>query len=857
VTSYTEPKADTVFFVFEKVAVTNGWTKLAQTVDLVNFSNATELITEDDGSTHTEIVGGINASAVVEEIQGSGGGYRITFPHGVDLAPHSDPAVTWNKGSARFTVAAAPHLKRQLPVVAIEQTIPIKIVVFDPEYLASPANRIQVGPTVPVNFHPSYRVYLSPQAGVFDKTKVLPQGTQNNRKTYLAARSADTTIPFYSPLTPPSILVAKNIQKPLAPDSVQGPRFATRPDFYGKATYTFDVPLNTANRTPFGLVVYRANEMAILQALYKPVTMGQVMADLESIAGNDPLRFNRWRSLIECEVDPDDNNRFKPFDNYRFPNPDNESTEVFASASTSVHPFPLPAGETLLSKKAIILKVIEDAFMPLTETPLVFEYLKTGYQTSPTPPTTRSVIGRLLHATDASFDPFPMAVKFPQGNPHTVRFTDYSLNGNSRNIYFYFAREVSVTARYSDRTPVSEAVVLVDAAPAEKPVVRRVATREANPVSNQGPAIEFDLGEYLDSENIRQYQIFRTTEAAAASSVRSMTLAATIDAGNSVEDVFSDLAYPPYSEPLFYRIVALREIVNEQGALEMIPSQPSEILLTNVIDSLNPEAPEIVPTIGGTVTNSNGRVTALTNVSLSWPQSVYNGTYHLYKMNSKGNWERLWSKKTNDGQISFPENGDFAAWPQTANLQTLDGEGNPIYHRFKVSVENANGLFNVDEKELILPVENAISSTEFVTGITSVGVVRNDFENWVGFAFNVSFPLTVNCLGRFKLTGNSQTHEVRIIRESDGVVMCSALVDMSTGPVGQFVYATCIPTTLTAGVTYYCVSFEYNNGDYWYDNNGTSMNVQAIGGLLGSVYFQNSWIYNGNQTYVPPGFMYQ
>jgi hypothetical protein len=32
-----------------------------------------------------------------------------------------------------------------------------------------------------------------------------------------------------------------------------------------------------------------------------------------------------------------------------------------------------------------------------------------------------------------------MAVKFPVINPNTVRFTDYTLNGNSENIYFYFA----------------------------------------------------------------------------------------------------------------------------------------------------------------------------------------------------------------------------------------------------------------------------------------------------------------------------------------------------------------------------------------------------------------------------------
>lgn len=706
---YTEPKLNSIFYVFENVSLTSQWARLNRTVDIYNFSNTTEIIEEEDGSTHVEVVGGISGTATITEIQDPvnpslvTGGYTITFDAGVNLPAHPETSVSWIKGSARFYMNNFPGRKKVLPVVAIQQSSPIRLVVFDPDYFALPNDRIRTGSNVIVNFHPGYRVYLNPEPGLFDKTKTMPAGTANNKKTYLAARSADTFIPLYSSLTQPAILVARNMQKPLAPEAAVGPLFATRPDFYGKSTYTLDVALNITNRTPFGVVVYRSSEMSILQTLYKPDTLQQVIADLAAIENNDPLRFNRWRSLVEVETDPGNNNAFRLFGAYRFPNPDNNSTVIFpTSAATGIRPFPLQAGETILSKKAIIKKTIEDIFVPLTETPVIFEYLKVGYQTSSEQPRTRNIIGRLLSPEDPAFNPFPMAVKFPAPTPNTVRFTDYTLSGNSRNIYFYFAREIGIDTKVSERTPVTGPVVLVDAAPAEKPKIRKIVTQEEDPALNKPAAVVFDLAEYIASEKIRQYQVFRTTDFSSAATVRTMQLASTVDVGDVVLDTFTDLSFPPFGQSLFYRVVALREIVNEQGQAEMIPSQPSEMVLANIIDVLNPAAPVITQQIGSQQTNGTGQVIAFLNVRLSWPQTVYNGTYHLYKMNSRGNWEKLWSKKTNAALIEFPENGDFITWPQTANLPKLDEDGNTIYHRFKVVVENASGLFSQEDKELVI-----------------------------------------------------------------------------------------------------------------------------------------------------------
>jgi hypothetical protein len=702
---YTRPKADDVFFTFENVSNSNQWVKLTKTLDLVNFSNTTETIHEDDGSTRVAQVNGINGNATIQEIldaNGPTGGYTVQFNSGVNLNPHPDSSVSWVKGSARFVIDSTPNKKKRLAVVSIQQTSPITIVVYDPDYYTTASERIRTGTNQPVNFHPGYKIYLSPEAGVFDKTKTMPAGTANNKKTFIALRSVDTTKSATSALTQPIVLVARNIQKPVMPEAILSPAFATRPDFYKKSSYTLDIQLNISNRVPYGVVVYRASEMSILQALYKTETLDQVLKDLAGLEQNDPYYFNRWKSLVEVETDPADNNQFKLFGTYRFPNPDNNATDVFVNASTVIHPFPLQAGQTIFSQKAIIRQVIEDIFSLLTETPIIFAYLKTGYQTSAEPAKTRDLVGRLLAPTDPSFNPFPMATRFPAVNPNTVRFTDYTLDGNARNIYFYFAREVAVDTKLSERTPVVGPVVLIDAAPAEKPVIEKIVTKEENSLTEENTSVIFHLGPYISPEKIRQLQLFRTTDFSNAASVRTMQLANTFEVSDIIEDTFVGDEFLPYGQPLYYRIVALREIINEAGEIEMIPSEPSDVALTNIIDVQNPPAPEITATVGSTQTNGSGQVTALLNVALQWPQSVFNATYHLYRMSTRGTWEKLWSKKTNATQITFPENGDFVTWPQTANLPKLDADGSVIYHRFKVAVENASGLFNVEDIELVI-----------------------------------------------------------------------------------------------------------------------------------------------------------
>lgn len=699
---YTQPKVNDVFFVTENIGNPSLWSKLASEVDLVNFSNTVETVYEPDGSSHLETVGGINETATIEDILDEAGvetgGFSISFEHAFALDPHSDPNVKWYKGSARFIIPGS-NLKKKLSVISIQRTSPLVIIVFDPEYFSDPSNRIQTGTGILVNYHPGYKVYFNPEAGVMDRALMLPIGNANNKKTYLTARSIDSSNQYISGMASPVTLVARNIQKPVTPTIPLSAKFATRPDSDNKSTYTFDIKLDTSgNRIPYGVIVYRSNEMAVLQALYLPDTVNSILAELKAIETTDTYRFNRWQALLEVvtEDSPLNDNSFKKFGDYRFPNPDNDNTEIFLDAATSVKPFPLAAGQTLKGKKNLIKKVIDDVFSPVTETPIVYEFLKFGTQTSAAPPQIRDLVGKLLDPTDPRFNPYPMAVKFPITSPDSIRFTDYSISGSSQNIYFYFVREVSVQTQLSERTGFVGPIVLINSKPADAPKIRKVIAREENSLLAIKPAIIFEITDYISSERIDSYQIFRATSMIDTATTRTMKLVATIKVGDQLEDTFPDLTFPPFGQPIYYRIVALRRILNEREQVEYIPSEPSEVVFTNILDVSNPTAPEI--NYHNIIEPINGDVAEL---KLMWQPTTYNGTYYVYKMNEKGNWKLLHKVKSNE-PMQFPENGDFSNCPDLAIVKKLDADLNVVFHRFKISVENASGLFNLEDKILLL-----------------------------------------------------------------------------------------------------------------------------------------------------------
>jgi hypothetical protein len=153
------------------------------------------------------------------------------------------------------------------------------------------------------------------------------------------------------------------------------------------------------------------------------------------------------------------------------------------------------------------------------------------------------------------------------------------------------------------------------------------------------------------------------------------------------------------------------------------------------------------------------------------------------------------------------------------------------------------------------------SSTAFVTGQT-LGSLRNDYSNWVGFRFTVgSSNITVGELGRWVVSGNSGAHTVKLVLASTGADVSGGSVSIATSgaTAGQFKYvALGSPVTLLANTTYYIVSQESNGGDQWYDLNTTLTSTSVA--TINSPVYGSTGAWNtpsgAGKGYVPVSFKY-
>jgi len=257
---------------------------------------------------------------------------------------------------------------------------------------------------------------------------------------------------------------------------------------------------------------------------------------------------------------------------------------------------------------------------------------------------------------------------------------------------------------------------MVNAFPPDKPQIRKLITKLQNTATNTPSSVLFEINQYSANEKISKVEIYRATSEIEALSVRTMKKAKSIPWGDPLIDDFSDVAFPLYGETLYYRIIAIREIEDVKDILLApaptptdpvptmivdLPSLPSEISKSGIVDVINPSAPELY--------SENGTTTAteLQNVILRWLPTCYNGTYRLQKLNASGNWVEIYKVKVTDAPMQYPPLGignvpDFTTYPETQLLARFDADGNPVYHRFRIQVENSSGLFNLSDFELTL-----------------------------------------------------------------------------------------------------------------------------------------------------------
>lgn len=98
----------------------------------------------------------------------------------------------------------------------------------------------------------------------------------------------------------------------------------------------------------------------------------------------------------------------------------------------------------------------------------------------------------------------------------------------------------------------------------------------------------------------------------------------------------------------------------------------------------------------------------LTGVNLSWPTTVYNGTYYLDKMTGSGNWVTIYRIKTNSATTV-----NLAATDLGTDILPKEDpdEGRPVYNRFHVRVENSSGPFNPNRQSACSLIASALMTT--------------------------------------------------------------------------------------------------------------------------------------------------
>ena len=135
---------------------------------------------------------------------------------------------------------------------------------------------------------------------------------------------------------------------------------------------------------------------------------------------------------------------------------------------------------------------------------------------------------------------------------------------------------------------------------------------------------------------------------------------------------------------------------------------------------------------------------------------------------------------------------------------------------------------------------NPAPPPNFITGVT-LGAVRTNFSGFLGMKITVgASPLTVTQLGRYKLSGNSGAHSLKLVVAGTGADLAGGAtsVNLAGGIAGQFVYGNlAAPLTLAANTAYYVATQETSGGDAWasFDTTVTHTGVAGVDGSVNTL----------------------
>lgn len=147
---------------------------------------------------------------------------------------------------------------------------------------------------------------------------------------------------------------------------------------------------------------------------------------------------------------------------------------------------------------------------------------------------------------------------------------------------------------------------------------------------------------------------------------------------------------------------------------------------------------------------------------------------------------------------------------------------------------------------------SGLTPVPWITDVSSIGAfdLHSDSTDERGAYITPAANLTISALGRYKVSGNNQTHSIKVYTGL-GTLIDSATVDMTSGSAGQFVYAD-KTIVLYVGNTYFIQSTEVNGGDQWHLNAGLDATTSGfLSAFAGCVDFTPG---TANRCHVPINF---
>ena len=694
---------------------------------------------------------GVVIDKPVKEYRVHRGVYKVTFP-GFKLAQHSQfssnsDSVEWLNGIVRlftledynngvpkesrsvFKVVKTENIgtNKDLVVYIYDENFRIKedtahLPIFNyhpddlatmiskpltpPVYLTDPV----MGKNMLVNYYPSYRVYLYKNAANnLIEDVVLPPENEDVRYSIFGFKSVDHDnvdmqgAQYKSKFSVPAVMFANRIVEPKPPRKPKGSQYATRPDKFGKSTYSF---ITEYEHKPYSVQFFRANNAVLLASLYEPTKIEEIKNNLNALGGNDEEFFtDRWMNFVDFEMllntTKTEFEAFPPDGPVKFTMPLPNSKILFEAINYFImnhnEHFGLQVGQSgyanLLDeikwkngKYPINYPVIEavpgeagqlrlghfikeamiNCFLPLTEVPIIYQQIHNfdfndlaGHRPKNKKQNIRDASGYLLPTTHDDFDMAPMAAVYSQGQggtAHSTLFTDFTLDGASDNFYFYGVRELGNQLQMGEFSKFQGPIKLVNTNPAEPPKILSLLPIVDNATLGISAKVRIEVNSYTDVHKINEISIYRATNKLDADSILSMKHIKTVKITDvevnpengswTVYDEFEDLDEKPYGDPLFYRVVASRKV--EYTTIDYAVSPP-------VAKTVQEQAPSLPSktTVTMLVENYNPPAPVLRYhsepvdsdvinwVILSWDQVCYKGKYHLYKMSPLGNWKEI------------------------------------------------------------------------------------------------------------------------------------------------------------------------------------------------------------------------